>query len=146
MRRAALALLAAVGCSGAAHEPATAPRLQQKRAAQPKAARLPIQLRFMQPLAGAPKVKGEPRAWQVISDRTRQRKLLAMADNEPARFAMALYAEAWRLVKKPGPPVLHIAVETGGNYARRGFTLKDAAGKVRAFVGVPDGAVVALKR
>ncbi len=84
---------------------------------------------FMTPAAGEPKLRNKPRVWQRIVAPRRIAKLTALAANEPARFALALYAEAWRLQRKPGRPVLHIAVEPGGNYAKQGFVTVDSTGR-----------------
>ncbi len=125
---AALALLAALspGCAGSpAPAPARAP-------ATPPA----VHLRFMEPAGDA---RARQRAWTEISDTDRIARLTALADNEAARFALAVYAIAWDLAPPewPARPTLFIALEPGGNYGRVGFTLTDRDGRRRELPALP---------
>ncbi len=65
--------------------------------------------------------------WRPITDAARLTGLRAGIDNEPARFALALYALAWELAPPPTPavPTLFIGVEAGGNHAEVGLTVVD---------------------
>jgi hypothetical protein len=62
---------------------------------------------------------GRDHAWKPITERARLERLAAQIDNEPARFAMALYAEAWKIAPpaEPREPTLFIGLE--GVLARR---------------------------
>lgn len=90
-----------------------------------------VELRFLEPA-------GEG-AWVELADAGRAASLRALADNEPARFALALYATAWELAPPAWPerPTLFIAVQPGGNYARTGLTFTDAAGERRELPALP---------
>jgi len=52
-------------------------------------------------------------------------RLRGMVDNDPARFAMALYQLAWEMAPpaEPAGPVLYIGIEEGGNHAETGLTI-----------------------
>jgi hypothetical protein len=64
--------------------------------------------------------------WQPVGDAARVAELERMLDNEPARFALALYRLAWELAppaEPAGAPVLFIGLEEGGNHAETGLTI-----------------------
>lgn len=72
--------------------------------------------------------------WQPISDAARLAALRAGIANEPAQFALVLYALAWELAPPPPPapatPTLFIGVEAGGNHAEVGLSLADGDGTI----------------
>ena len=83
--------------------------------------------------------EGKDAPWTPIGDAARVAELRAMLDNEPAGFALALYRLAWELAPPadlPGPPVLHIGIEPGGNHAETGLVLVED-GRRRELPGVP---------
>lgn len=128
----ALALLAALlpGCAGSP-APAPVPARAPAAAAPPA-----VQLRFMEPAGDR---KAHQRAWTEITDADRLARLTALADNEAARFALAVYAIAWELAPPawPAQPTLFIALEPGGNYGRVGFTMTDRDGQRRELPALP---------
>ncbi len=134
-----------ISCSGKGPaRPAPLPPPRPEPAAttsptDPTAAPEPVEIRFLEPAGGSgehlltmPRDRDDtPRRWQLITDPDRLRNLRAMADNEAARFALALYREAWQLAPPPGfdQPIFFIALEPKGNYGRVGFVLLDQAGE-----------------
>jgi hypothetical protein len=112
------AALIACGANGAcgggrpAVQPATRP-------AEARTARPPVDVRFLErDAAGAP--------WHPVRNAARVADLHRMIDNEPARFALALYRLAWELAppaEPTGGPVLFIGLEEGGNHAETGLSL-----------------------
>lgn len=76
--------------------------------------------------------------WTPIAEPDRRARLTALIDNEPARFALDLYALAWELAPPPelDHPVLFVGVEPGGNHAEVGLTVDDG-GVRRAFPALP---------
>ncbi len=118
----AAAVMAASGCAGPKGAPTT------HRAPDPVASAQPaVRLRYMTPV-GIPMRK--QRAWKEIAAPARVARLDAMADNEAAQFALAVYAIAWDLAPPAWPqtPTLFIGLEPGGNFARQGLVLTDADG------------------
>ncbi len=64
--------------------------------------------------------------WHPVVDAARVAALHRMLDNEPARFALALYRLAWEMAppaELPGEPVLFIGLEEGGNHAETGLSI-----------------------
>lgn len=63
--------------------------------------------------------------WTPVRDATRLAALRERIDNEPARLALALYGEAWRLAppSSPAEPTLFIGLEPDGNHMERGLEL-----------------------
>jgi hypothetical protein len=126
-------LMLTVACGGTPAKP-----VRPAKPAPPPRAKAPapepvVELVFMEAPAGAAKPKrGQRRTWRRIGDQARIARLQRLTDNEPARFARALWALAWELSEQTGRPRLHIAVEKGGNYAREGFELiaEDGSKKV----------------
>ncbi len=102
--------------AGAAPRAAATPPLTAPAAATSS----PVEVRF---LARADRAS----PWRPIDDPARLAALRAAIDNEPARFALALYAVAWELAPPPAPapgaPILFIGVEEGGNHAEVGLTM-----------------------
>ncbi len=63
--------------------------------------------------------------WSPIEDAGRLEHLRGLLDHETARFALALYAEAWEVAGRQPAPELYLGVEDGGNHAEVGLTLAD---------------------
>jgi len=120
-RTSAALALAAVTLTGACGRGKRAPHYEQEQPASDAPAPFPVALRFMDQ---------DGMAWREIHDPARIAKLTALADNEPARLAGALYAEAWSIAPRPelDRPMLFIGLMPGGNYGRTGFGLKRGEG------------------
>ncbi len=123
----ALLLVLAAACTQAAAP--CPPRAPTNPAPAPRAA--PVEVRFLERAA-----RDQP--WRPIVDPERVASLTALLDNEPARFALALYAEAWAIAPAPelARPTLYIGVEEGGNHAEVGLEL-EVDGKRRSYPRLP---------
>jgi hypothetical protein len=64
--------------------------------------------------------------YQVVADPARVKMLKSWMDNESARMALDLYAQAWALTprgRRAEPPVYYVALVPGGNHAAVGLRL-----------------------
>lgn len=114
MQKVVLVLMVAAGCQPSAPCP-PAVTTTSTAAARPAL----VDVRFVERDA-------RDRPWRPIVAPARLAALSELLDNEPARFALTLYAEAWALSPVPGHarPTLYIGVEEGGNHAEVGLTLE----------------------
>ncbi len=105
-----------VGCGASSAKPAPLPVLGES--GESKSA---VMLRFM---------LTEGDKWREVTDPTRIAHFQAMAANQPAQLALALYAEAWKVAPPTefADPTLFIGIQPGGNFARTGFTIIESSG------------------
>jgi len=90
-----------------------------------------VRVVFMEPDESAP--AGALAAYRVVTDVERIKTYAAWHDNESARLALQLYAQAWKTlaVRESASatlPPYHVALVPGGNHADIGFRLRDEAG------------------
>ena len=118
--RASLLLALALGCTTVSRSAPVSPP------AKPR-----VDVRFVERA-------GRDKPWRPIADARRVASLTAMLDDEPVRFALALYAEAWAIAPAAGfaQPTLYIGIEEGGNHAAVGLDL-ELDGRVRKLPLMP---------
>ncbi len=98
-----------------------------------------IRLVFMEPDSTA--LNDEPPVYRIITDTNRLNIYMKWMDNEPARWAVKLYAEARNIMETRGTgqveiPIYYVALVQGGNNAAIGFRLRDSSG-IHSYPHVP---------